>query len=150
MPRFFIRKPYHDGPCERPRTCHSYARNISRRILVFFCLASTLSFAGTWTGLLVDSRCYEAAERNVNPTDTLTSVDRDGYSEVRRCSPKPKTKSFAVVPSGSPGFELDPEGNAKAAELVRRTGKKSLYRVTVTGEMNKNTVKVDSIEASTR
>jgi hypothetical protein len=40
-------------------------------------------------------------------------------------------------------------GNAwKAAELVRRTGKKSLYRVTLTGEMNKNTVKVDSIEAA--
>ena len=48
------------------------------RIVTLICLASTLSFAGTWSGLLVDSRCYEAEERNVNPTDTLTSVDRDG------------------------------------------------------------------------
>jgi hypothetical protein len=135
MPRFLFRNPY---------------IRITRRILAVLCLASTLSFAGTWTGLLVDSRCYAAAERNANPTDTLTSVDRDGYSEVRRCSPKPKTKSFAVVPPGGPSCKLDPEGNAKAAELVRMTGKKSLYRVTVTGEMNKNAVKVDSIEAATR
>lgn len=120
------------------------------RIVTLICLASTLSFAGTWSGLLVDSRCYEAEERNVNPTDTLTSVDRDGNSEMRRCSPRMNTRSFTVVRSSGPSFKLDPEGNAKAAELVRITGKKSLYRVTVTGEMNKNAVKVDSIEAATR
>jgi hypothetical protein len=118
------------------------------RLLALFYLSSSLSFAGTWSGFLVDSHCYEAAERNVNPTDTLTSVDRDGNSEIRRCSPRAKTKSFAVVQSVGPSFKLDSVGNATAAELVRQTAKKSRLQVTVTGEMTKDTVKVDSIVAA--
>jgi hypothetical protein len=42
-------------------------------------------------------------------------------------------------------FELDSGGNAKAAELVRKTGKKSGYEVAVTGGMNKHTIHVESI-----
>jgi hypothetical protein len=120
----------------------------THRALGLFCLSASLSFAGTWSGFLVDSRCYEAAERNVNPTDTLTYVDRDGSSELRRCSPKAKTKLFAVVQSVDPSFKLDSAGNAMAAELVRQTVKKSRLVVTVTGEMTKDTVKVDSIVAA--
>jgi hypothetical protein len=30
-----------------------------------------------WTGSLVDAGCNAAEQRNVNPADTLTSVDRD-------------------------------------------------------------------------
>jgi hypothetical protein len=40
---------------------------------------------------------------------------------------------------------LDTAGNAKAADLVRNSGKKSLFFVTVAGAMNGNTVTVDSI-----
>ena len=116
------------------------------RLAALFCLASALSFAGSWSGAMVDSKCYESEELNVNPTDTLTSVDRDTSREVRYCSPSARTKSFTVVQrDGLKSFRLDSAGNAKAADLVRNTGKKSLIVVDVTGEINRNTIKVDSI-----
>ena len=103
-------------------------------------------FAQSWSGYLVDSKCYDAEERNVNPFDTSPEVDRDKDLDIRLCTPSLKTKSFAVVPEdGSTNLKLDPVGTEKAIALIRKTGKKSFRKVTVTGEMNKNTVKVNSI-----
>ena len=115
------------------------------RITVLLYLSALLSFAESWSGTLVDSKCYAAEQRNVNPTDTLTHVDRDGNLEIRYCAARAKTKYFAVVPSEGPALKLDSAGNTKAADLVRMTGKKSRLVVAVTGEINKNTIQVDSI-----
>jgi hypothetical protein len=118
---------------------------IAIRFAALLCVFSAVSFAGTWTGTLVDSRCYASEERNVNPTDTLTYVDRDGNREVRYCSPRAKTKSFAVVQADGTIVSLDSAGNAKAAELVRAAGKQSRFAVGVTGTLSKDTISVDSI-----
>jgi len=117
------------------------------RVAALFCLTSALAFADDWSGFLVDSKCYDALERNVNPTDTMTSVDRDRNWEIRYCSPKPKAKLFAVVQESGQSFKLDSVGDAKAIELVRKTGKRTYFEVDVTGEMSGDTVKVDSISA---
>jgi hypothetical protein len=109
------------------------------------CCSALLGFAATWSGTLVDSKCYDAEERNVNPTDTLIHVDRDGNREIRYCLPRAKTKSFAVVQADGPALKLDSAGNAKAAELVPQTGKKVRLFVDVTGQLGNNTIKVDSI-----
>ena len=61
----------------------------------FFCMTPTHIFAESWSGALVDPKCYEALERNVNPRDTLIYVDRDTNQEIRYCTPKKKTKLFA-------------------------------------------------------
>lgn len=122
---------------------HSMA--VAIRVPAVFCLASTLSYAGSWTGALVDSNCYEIRERNVNPTDTLTYVDRDTRALILYCSPNARTKTFAIVLREGPSFRLDPPGNTKAAQLVRNAGKRSLVIVAVAGELNKSTIKVDSI-----
>jgi hypothetical protein len=115
------------------------------RLTALLCLLSALSFAESWSGALVDSKCYATEERNVNPTDTLTNVDRDGNLELRYCSPKPKTKSFAVVQADGTILSLDSAGNAKAAELVRTTGKRSLFFVALTGVRSSGGIRVDSI-----
>lgn len=115
------------------------------RVAASLVLSSALSFAGNWSGVLVDAKCFSSEERNVNPTDTLTNVDRDRNLEIEYCSPRTKTKSFAVVQRNGLSFYLDSAGNAQAVELVRKTGKKSVFPVVITGEMTKNTVKVDSI-----
>jgi len=115
------------------------------RLAVLFCLASAVSYAESWSGVLVDSKCFDSMERNVNSTDTLTNVDRDTNLEIRYCAPNAKTKSFAVVPPEGMSFRLDPAGNAEAAQLVRKAGKKSRFAVAVTGTIAKGTVKVDSI-----
>jgi hypothetical protein len=118
------------------------------RFAALLCFSSALSFAGSWSGHLVDSKCYDSEERNVNPTDTLTYVDRDKNLEIHYCSPGSKTKSFAIVQSDGLNFKFDTAGNAKAAELVRNSGKKSVFVVAVTGELTRNTVKVESISVA--
>jgi hypothetical protein len=42
-------------------------------------------------------------------------------------------------------YTLDAAGNAKAAEIVRRTGKKRLLEVSVIGEAGKNVIQVLTI-----
>ncbi|HEV3333889.1 MAG TPA: hypothetical protein VG096_23045 [Bryobacteraceae bacterium] len=115
------------------------------RLAIVICLASTLGFSDNWSGALVNSKCYDSLEGNVNPHDSLSNVDRDRGQEISFCSPNDKTKSFAIVDRDGLRFKLDAGGNTKAAELVRNTGKKPYYRVTVTGEMSKHTIKTDSI-----
>jgi hypothetical protein len=115
------------------------------RLLLLFSLTSAIGLAGTWFGRLVDTKCYENEERNVNPKDTLTFVDRDQNWEIRYCSPKAKTKSFTVVEPSRQYFRLDSAGNVQAAELLQRTRQGNGLYATVTGELSKNTIKVDSI-----
>jgi hypothetical protein len=112
-------------------------------LAVLMCLSSTLGLAETWSGTLVDSKCWGFAENNTK--DTSIYVDRDKNMEIRSCSPTAKTKSFAVVLPDGPNVKLDVEGNAKAAELIQKAGKASPITVSVTGETNRNTIKVDSI-----
>jgi hypothetical protein len=118
------------------------------RIAALICLSAAFSFAESWSGSLVDSGCFSARERNRNPTDTLIYADRDTNEEIRYCSPSAKTKSFAVVQPDGTILELDSAGNAKAAELVRSTGRRSRFSVAVTGEMRGRTLRVDSISAA--
>jgi hypothetical protein len=121
------------------------------RVVPFFALfaaSAALGFARSWPGMLVDSRCYAAEERNVNPTDTLTYVDRDGAAEIRYCAPRAKTKSFAVVQSDGRTLRLDSAGNAKASELVRSSTKRRLYYVDVNGERSGDEIKVESISSA--
>jgi len=108
-------------------------------------VGSTLSFAGSWTGFLVNSKCYDSLERNKNPTDTENYVDRDKNSEIRYCRPNAKTKLFAVVMENGLSFKLDSGGNAKAAQLMSKPSKQSSFEVSITGEMKADTVKVESI-----
>jgi hypothetical protein len=115
------------------------------RIAALFCFSSALMFAETWSGSLVDSKCFAREERNVNPTDTLTHVDRDVNLEIRFCSPRRGTKSFALIQSDGTIFPLDSAGNAKAVELVQKTGRKSPLHVTIGGEMAGKAIGVDSI-----
>jgi len=118
---------------------------LAMRIAVLFCMSCSLSLAESWSGSLVDAKCYEAMERNVNPTDTMTAVDRDQNMQIRYCAPKPKTRLFAMVPQEGPSLRLDSAGNAEATQLVHQSGKKSRILVTVTGEQTNNTVRVETI-----
>jgi hypothetical protein len=114
------------------------------RFAVLFCLAIAPGFAGSWSGALVDSNCYDTLNRNVNPWETSPGA-RDWNQEIRYCAPNKKTKTFAVVQEDLTRLKLDSNGNSKAAELVRKTGKKSGYGVVVTGQVSGKILKVDSI-----
>jgi|SRR5579863_5579110 hypothetical protein len=109
---------------------------------LLLCLAPLPSFAGSWSGVLVDSKCYENLRTNTNPFEPYPDENLDLWY----CRPNLHTKSFAVVREDWARFKLDAAGNAKAAELVRNADKKSHYLdVAVTGELDKGTVQVASI-----
>jgi hypothetical protein len=114
-------------------------------VIAIICLAATPVLAGSWSGFLVDSRCYASEERSVNPNYTYNHAYRDTTQEIRVCTPNAKTKSFSVVGHDGFGLRLDPVGNAKAAEIVQQSGKKHRFKVIVTGEKSKNAIEVGSL-----
>ena len=119
-------------------------RTIPLATLVF--VVSALGFAENWSGVLVDSKCYDSYEKsNLNPFDPDTAVNHDVDLEIRSCRPNTHTKSFAVIEESGVRVKLDSAGNAKAAELVGKAPKSSHLAVAVTGEISKDAVKVDSI-----
>jgi len=119
------------------------------RFAILLMFSAGMSFAGTWSGALVDAKCWGFRERNVNPLDTLTFVDRDRNLEISFCTPKKKTTVFSIIPPDGVSLQLDAAGNTKAAELVRTTAsKRGLIEVTVTGEVDKHTIAVTSISAA--
>jgi len=115
------------------------------RILAAAVLTAAGAFAGTWTGALVDAKCYAAQERNVSPRDTLTSIDRDRDYEIRYCRPGAKTTLFAIVDHDGQVLELDPSSSARAEEIAKKVAKPGWVNVTVTGERKTKTIQVDSI-----
>jgi hypothetical protein len=115
------------------------------RVCVLFCLASMAGFAGSWQGVLVNSKCYDALERNVNPFESGLDAGRDRNFEVRYCRANARTKSFTVVQPDGQSFKLDSKGNAKAAEIVRKGNQKFIFVVDVTGKVRNHVIEVDSI-----
>jgi hypothetical protein len=113
------------------------------RIAVLACLSSTLGLAESWSGTLVDSRCWDSEENNTRATSIY--VDRDSNLGVRLCSPKAKTKSFAVVLPDGLNLKLDAAGNQRAAERLQKSDKKNAVTVIIIGEANGNTIAVASI-----
>ena len=93
-----------------------------------FSFASALCFADTWTGKLVDASCVE-----------------QNQSKAASCTPTAKTTSFGLETGDGKVYHLDAAGNAKAAAMIKSG--KSDASVTVSGAMNGETVKVDSISA---
>jgi len=115
------------------------------RLAVLLCLSPVLGLAESWSGVLVDSKCWTNEEHNINPRDTTLFVDRDRNLEIRFCAPSPKTKSFVIVPADGVGLQLDSAGNGRAADVVRNAGKEPIYRVAITGNLAQNMLHVDSI-----
>jgi hypothetical protein len=118
-------------------------KNPAIRLVSLFCLASGLGFAGTWSGNLVDAKCYQALASNHNLSDS--PVLQDVGMEVRYCTPKASTKVFAIVRRDDVSVRLDSAGNAKAAELVQQAHPKAPLYVVVSGEMHAHAIAVSSI-----
>jgi hypothetical protein len=113
------------------------------RLAAVVSITSALGFAASWSGYLVDAKCYSSQQRNAR--DGLNAVEVDRGFEVKACAPSVKTQSFTVVLDNGESFKLDAAGNANAAGLVRKSIKRSLVLVDVAGEREEGTVKVHSI-----
>jgi hypothetical protein len=116
------------------------------RIFAILLFTSTLGFAQSFSGALVDNVCYAREERNVTLRNPDANHDRD--FEIRQCSPNAKTKEYAVVDHDGQSLKLDAAGNAKAAKLVSDLHRKGRLEVNVSGRKSKETLLVTSIAAS--
>jgi hypothetical protein len=112
-------------------------------MLCLLCVMAGVAQAGTWSGTLVDARCYQSEINNRNGYDS-TAV-RDVGMDVRTCAPRATAKSFAIVLPNGEEFALDAAGNSQAAQLVRKEAGKEALRVKVNGVMGKQTITVSSI-----
>ena len=113
------------------------------RLVTFVFLAPGIGLAAeSSSGYLVDSKCYEVTQRQAGATFT---VERDMQLAIRQCAPTSSTKYFGVVENDWEMVKLDSDGNEKVGELLQQNLKQNVYRVTATGEGDRNTLKVDSI-----
>lgn len=118
-------------------------KRVMQLVIVFF-LTSTTGFAGeSLSGYLVDSKCYEVIQRLT--AGSTSTVELDMELAIKQCAPNPTTKSFGVVENDWEILNLDSAGSEKAAELLGKTLKRDMYRITITGEERRNTLKVDSV-----
>jgi hypothetical protein len=106
-------------------------------VLIF---ATSLAFADSWSGALVDAGCYTREGQNA------TSHDRGAV--IDRCQPTARTSRFAVVSHDGQSFNLDDSGNTQAAKLVSERHVGGRLEVTVTGRRSGETVIADSIAAN--
>jgi hypothetical protein len=98
---------------------------------LLFCLA-TVGFAETWSGYLVDSRCYARAQTNTS-NDEISTAGSDMRFIMSQCAATHRTTHFALVFKDWTSMKLDEAGNERAATVVSKGNRKNLYCVTVTG-----------------
>lgn len=104
-------------------------------IAAVFLMASTFAFAETWTGKLVDASCKASREGD----DSATAG----------CAATATTHLFAIELPDAKVLDLDAAGNEKASNAVKDTQKTNLH-VTVTGSLDGQTVKVETIEIDSK
>ena len=97
------------------------------RLAVFLLCIATVGFAGSWSGYLVDSHCWQSWETNTS--SPATTADRDMQMDLRYCSPTAHTRAFTLVLDDWSSVKLDAAGNEKALGFVRN----GQLHVTVSG-----------------
>jgi len=98
---------------------------------------AALGYAETWNGKLVDATCTDRSQQN--PAESKQK------SDIASCEASASTTSFAIQTSDGKVFKLDASGNAKASTALKGNPANKSPMATVSGSMDGQTVKVDSI-----
>jgi len=98
---------------------------------------AAMGYAENWTGKLVDAACHDRSQQN--------PADSKAKSEIAACEPTASTTSFAIQTADGKVYKLDASGNAKAATAMKGNPADKNPTATVSGTMEGQTVKVDSI-----
>jgi hypothetical protein len=109
--------------------------NRATKIAMILAGSTGLLLAESWTGTLIDATCKPANSEG-NGKDALPSS----------CAATSSTKVFAIQTADGKVFRLDNAGNAKAVEVVKNSDPNKSNSVTVSGSLEGQMVKVDSID----
>ena len=118
-------------------------KTITKAVSVLF-LGSVLCLAETWSGKVVDAACKDQAAAPA-PAPSAQSA-QPGGQVANACEPTASTVAFGIELSDGRVLKLDSAGNTKAAEVMKTNAGKSSLQATVTGSLDGQTVKVETIE----
>jgi len=118
-------------------------KTITKAVSVLF-LGSVLCLAETWSGKVVDAACKDQAAAPA-PAPSAQSA-QPGGQVANACEPTASTVAFGIELSDGRVLKLDSAGNTKAAEAMKTNAGKSSLQATVTGSLDGQTVKVESID----
>jgi hypothetical protein len=106
--------------------------------VAFLAILAALPLAGavqTWTNVpLIDRKC--SAKFKPSTVDTHT----------RSCALACESSGYGILTSDGTFLKLDKNGSQKALDELKSSKSKDHLRTTVTGELEGNTVKVQSIK----
>jgi len=111
-------------------------RTISKLGLALGMFAA-IGYAENYTGKLIDASCHDQSQKN--PADAKQN------SDLASCAATASTTSFAIQTSDGKVYKLDASGNAKASTALKGNPDNKNATATVSGTMDGQTVKVDSI-----
>ncbi len=101
-----------------------------KKFAVSFCAAAMLSFAGTWSGTVVDVMCK----------------GKDLAGHTRECALSCAKSGFGLVTSDGQFYKFDETGNARALAALKKSSKDKDLKATVSGSMDGDVIKVSSID----
>ena len=99
------------------------------RLSVLLALFSSLAFAETWNGTLVDVMC-----KNQNLA-----------SHTTKCAVGCSKSGYGLVLADGKFVKFDEAGNAKALAALKATSKEKDLKAKVTGSLDGETVQVESV-----
>jgi hypothetical protein len=119
----------------------------------YLCIAalgglSAVASAASVQGVLIDKMCSYKAETRIVPGDRLEGGMLVAYIHTRQCALMPdcQKSGYGVYTYDDKYLTFDDAGNRRALALLKETKKEDDLRVEVTGEIQGNTIKVQSIK----
>ena len=100
-----------------------------KKVLFVFSLFSVAAFAETWSGTVVDVSCK----------------GKDLASHTKKCAMGCAKSGFGLMTADGKFVKFDEAGNAKALDALKATSKDADLKATVTGSMDGDVIKVESI-----
>ena len=101
-----------------------------KRVAGLLTLFSSLAFAETWNGTLVDVMCK----------------NQDLASHATKCAIGCSKSGYGLVLADGKFVKFDEAGNAKALAALKATSKEKDLKAKVTGTLDGETVQVESVE----
>jgi hypothetical protein len=102
-----------------------------KKLFATFTLFSAAAFAETWAGTMVDVMCH----------------GKDLATHTKKCalSPGCSKSGYGLVTADGKFVKFDEAGNSKALTALKATDKEKDLKATVTGTMDGDIIKVDSV-----
>ena len=101
-----------------------------KKALFMFSLISVAAFAEQWSGTVVDVACK----------------GKDLAGHTRKCALSCSKSGYGLVTADGQFVKFDETGNVQALEALKAAKKEKDLKATVSGSMDGDTIKVESIK----